>query len=103
MDEPRWSPARRVGSDEPPLELLAARGARVIAAARRQERLEELAGHSESIRPLRMDIRDRTAVDAALPSLPDDWRQVDILVNAAGVRAGERPAPGTRVPTTGTR
>ncbi len=36
-----------------------------------------------------MDIRDRASVDAAIASLPDEWRQVDILVNAAGVRAGE--------------
>lgn len=71
------------------VEVLVARGARVIAAARRRERLDELAEHSASIRPLPMDIRDHTAVDAALASLPEDWRQVDILVNAAGVRAGD--------------
>ncbi len=44
-----------------------AQGARVIAAARRADRLEELrAGREDSVLPLEMDVRDRAAVSAAL-------------------------------------
>ena len=69
-----------------------AQGARVIAAARRTERLEELrAGHDGAVLPLTMDVRDRGQVTAALASLPDEWSPVDVLVNNAGLAAGRTP------------
>lgn len=67
-------------------------GARVIAAARRSERLEELReGREDRVLPLQMDVRDRAGVVAALAALPDDWKLIDVLVNNAGLAAGRGP------------
>lgn len=67
-------------------------GARVIAAARRADRLEDLArGREDRVLPLQMDVRDRAQVVAALGSLPADWQPVDVLVNNAGLAAGRGP------------
>lgn len=69
-----------------------AQGARVIAAARRGDRLEELsAGREDSVLPVTMDVRDRADVAAALAALPAEWRPIDVLVNNAGLAAGRGP------------
>jgi hypothetical protein len=67
-------------------------GARVIAAARRGDRLQELADASQGrVLPLEMDVRDRAGVVAALASLPAEWQPIDVLVNNAGLAAGRGP------------
>lgn len=67
-------------------------GVRVIAAARRADRLQELAdGRDGQVLPLQMDVRDRAGVVAALASLPADWQPIDVLVNNAGLAAGRGP------------
>jgi 3-hydroxy acid dehydrogenase/malonic semialdehyde reductase len=69
-----------------------AQGARVVAAARRTERLEELrAEHEGAVLPLAMDVRDRAQVNEALGSLPQEWSPIDVLVNNAGLAAGRTP------------
>jgi 3-hydroxy acid dehydrogenase/malonic semialdehyde reductase len=69
-----------------------AQGARVIAAARRTDRLEELrAGREDSVLPVAMDVRDRAEVSTALAGLPAEWTPIDILVNNAGLAAGRGP------------
>jgi NADP-dependent 3-hydroxy acid dehydrogenase YdfG len=69
-----------------------AQGARVIAAARRTERLQELrAQHDDALLPLAMDVRNRTQVNDALGSLPDGWSPIDVLVNNAGLARGRTP------------
>lgn len=68
-------------------------GYRVIAAGRRQERLDSL--HKElgaSLLPLVLDVTDARAVAALPGSLPADWRTVDVLVNNAGLALGMEPA-----------
>lgn len=68
-------------------------GARVIACARRLERLEALAAqHPDRILPLRLDVTDRTAIDAAFAGLPLGYREIDVLVNNAGLALGVAPA-----------
>jgi 3-hydroxy acid dehydrogenase/malonic semialdehyde reductase len=62
-------------------------GARVIAAARREDRLPR----ADRVLPVRMDVRARAAVDAAVAGLPADWREIDVLVNNAGLAAGRGP------------
>ena len=62
-------------------------GAQVIAAARREDRLPR----DERVLPVRLDVRDRTQVDAAISGLPDGWREIDVLVNNAGLAAGRGP------------
>ncbi len=67
-------------------------GARVIAAARRADRLQELTdGRDGQVLPLQLDVRDRAGVVAALASLPADWQPIDVLVNNAGLAAGRGP------------
>lgn len=72
---------------------LVAEGHRVIAAARRAERLAALAGElGASVLPLRLDVTDAAAVAALPGSLPEGWREVDVLVNNAGLGLGLAPA-----------
>jgi 3-hydroxy acid dehydrogenase/malonic semialdehyde reductase len=71
----------------------AAAGARVIAAARRLDRIKELAAEfGPQILPLSLDVRDRQAVEAAVAGLPDEFAAIDVLVNNAGLALGLKPA-----------
>jgi 3-hydroxy acid dehydrogenase / malonic semialdehyde reductase len=72
----------------------AARGDRVVAAARRTERLRDLAGELGAgvVLPLTLDVRDRAAVARLPKELPADFAEVDILVNNAGLALGLEPA-----------
>ncbi len=65
----------------------------VIITGRRTERLNELAGqirdeHATKVLSLAFDIRRQAEVKAAVDSIPDEWRAVDVLVNNAGLAAG---------------
>ena len=72
----------------------AAAGARVVIAARREDRLEELAAElGERVHAIALDVRDRAAVDAAIAALPAAFAEIDILVNNAGLALGLEPAP----------
>jgi 3-hydroxy acid dehydrogenase/malonic semialdehyde reductase len=72
----------------------AACGDRVIAAARRTDRLRDLAKElgSDMLLPLTLDVRDRVRVERLPAELPPDFAQVDILVNNAGLALGLEPA-----------
>lgn len=73
------------------VEAFVAQGARVIAAARRADRLEELSGDGDSVLTVTMDVRERAQVSATLAALPEEWGPIDILVNNAGLAAGRGP------------
>jgi serine 3-dehydrogenase len=73
--------------------LFAQAGAKLILAARRQERLEQFAdqlGKEFSCETylLQLDVRQRNAVESALQSLPESWSNIDILINNAGLSRG---------------
>src|SRR6516225_2019262 len=71
----------------------AATGARVVAAARRIDRLKELAAElGPALLPITLDVRDRDAVAATVASLPADFAAIDVLVNNAGLALGLGPA-----------
>ncbi len=73
-------------------------GFRVVAAARRADRLAALAGElGPAVLPLTLDVTDADAVAALPESLPDDWREVDVLVNNAGLALGLDPAQTARL------
>jgi 3-hydroxy acid dehydrogenase / malonic semialdehyde reductase len=77
-------------------EALAAEGARLILAARRMERLEELvarltAAYGTEMLLIHLDVRERAAVSEKLGNLPAQWAAVDILVNNAGLSRGLNP------------
>lgn len=67
----------------------AAAGARVVACARRADRLAAL---GPDVVPLVLDVRDRAAVAAAIDALPASHADIDVLVNNAGLARGLEPA-----------
>ncbi|ABC80845.1 SDR family NAD(P)-dependent oxidoreductase [Anaeromyxobacter dehalogenans] len=75
------------------VDALVGAGARVVAAARRADRLDALASrHPGRVHPLVLDVRDRAAVEASLATLPAAWSAVEVLVNNAGLALGLEPA-----------
>lgn len=71
----------------------AADGARVVAAARRGDRLKELTEElGPRVLPLELDVRDRASVERAVAELPPEFAQLDVLVNNAGLARGLEPA-----------
>ena len=69
-------------------------GWRVIATGRRAERLQVLVDElgADKVHAAAFDIRDEAALDAALATLPPDFRNIDLLVNNAGLAQGTAPA-----------
>ena len=68
-------------------------GHRVVATARRLERLQALADElGEALLPLELDVRDRAAVAAVPDALPPGFAEIDLLVNNAGLALGLEPA-----------
>jgi len=77
-------------------EAFAREGSHLLLAARRTERLNELAkrlatDHDIRCHVLELDVRNRGQVEAALDALPEEWRSIDILVNNAGLSRGLEP------------
>jgi 3-hydroxy acid dehydrogenase/malonic semialdehyde reductase len=83
------------GFGEATARRFAREGWRTIITGRRQERLDllrqELTADGGQVQALCFDVRDRAAVDAACESLPATWRDLDVLVNNAGLAAGFEP------------
>ena len=71
-----------------------AAGWRVIATGRRADRLQALVDEpgADKVHAAAFDIRDETALDAALDALPAAFRDIDLLVNNAGLALGTAPA-----------
>lgn len=68
-------------------------GHRVIAAARRRDRLEALGqALGPALLPFVLDMNDRHAIASLPDSLPEGWREVDVLVANAGLALGVSPA-----------
>ena len=65
-------------------------GWNVVATGRREDRLAALA--RDNVHVLAFDIRDEAARDAALDGLPEGFRDIDLLVNNAGLALGLEPA-----------
>lgn len=67
-------------------------GAKLILAARRLERLQELVELSDTTSSqfhlLQLDVSDRSAVESAISNLPSAWSDIDILINNAGLSRG---------------
>ncbi len=74
-------------------EKLVAQGHRVIGCARRLEKLNAIADHlGELFLPVMMDVSDTKAIAKTLADLPADFREIDVLVNNAGLALGTEPA-----------
>jgi 3-hydroxy acid dehydrogenase/malonic semialdehyde reductase len=71
----------------------AAAGARVVAAARRADRLNDLAAElGPRLLAVTLDVRDRAAVFDVADNLPSEFADIDVLVNNAGLALGLGPA-----------
>jgi serine 3-dehydrogenase len=71
----------------------AAEGARLILAARRAERIHELAeelrsAHATETLVRELDVRDQPEVETMVRRLPKEWVAIEILVNNAGLSRG---------------
>jgi serine 3-dehydrogenase len=60
-------------------------GWRVVGTGRRRERLDRLAELGDAFLPLELDMRERGAIEAAVAALPEGFRDVDLLLNNAGL------------------
>jgi 3-hydroxy acid dehydrogenase/malonic semialdehyde reductase len=74
-------------------EKFASHGYDLILNARREDRLQELANSLEkrfniAVLPLPFDVREEKAVFDAITNLPDDWKNIDVLINNAGLALG---------------
>jgi len=70
-------------------------GNRLVLAARRLEPLLALQAELADKLPVQvfqLDVRDRTAVEAAVAALPAGFNEIDLLVNNAGLALGLEPA-----------
>jgi 3-hydroxy acid dehydrogenase/malonic semialdehyde reductase len=68
-------------------------GHKVIATGRRKDRLDALAAElGAAVLPLSMDVASRASIKDALGALPADWKNIDVLINNAGLALGVEPA-----------
>lgn len=74
-------------------DAFAKKGAKLLLAARRVEKLRELANvlknrYGTECRILKLDVRRKNEVFTAIENLPAKWKEIDILVNNAGLSRG---------------
>lgn len=75
--------------------IFAKNGNRLILAARRIDpllKLQEEFGSGTDVHIIPLDVRDREAVQGAIGSLPEHYRNIDVLINNAGLALGLEPA-----------
>jgi 3-hydroxy acid dehydrogenase / malonic semialdehyde reductase len=68
-------------------------GARLLLAARRMDKLKEIAAASlergaGAVHLFPLDVRDAAAVQNAVADLPKEWAEIEVLVNNAGLSRG---------------
>jgi serine 3-dehydrogenase len=82
------------GIGEAAVRAFVAAGWKAIATGRRADRLEKLVASlgADKVHPAIFDVRDDAARDAALDALPEGFREIDLLINNAGLALGTAPA-----------
>lgn len=73
--------------------VLAQNNFNLIITGRRKERLADLktkieSGTDSNVLALHFDIRSQSETEAAVKSIPDDWKKIDVLINNAGLAVG---------------
>ena len=74
-------------------ELFAKNGYNIIITGRRKERLDEFSKQLKStykidVLSLNFDVRNLKEVETAINSIPENWKQINVLLNNAGLAAG---------------
>ena len=73
----------------------AANGDRLILTGRNEQRLEEirkeLTAKGTQVLTLVFDVRDREKATECIKNLPNEWKDIDVLVNNAGLALGLEP------------
>ena len=82
------------------VQLLSQHGFDLILCGRREDRLQslqrELSKKSKVI-TLAFDVRNNAMVNKAFESLPDEWKEIDVLVNNAGNAHGMDPIQSGKI------
>ncbi len=75
--------------------IFAKDGYRVVVTGRRDERLQDLKDELKDfdIYTLKFDVRNKEEVDRAINSLPERYKNIDILINNAGLALGLEKSP----------
>ncbi|MCB0431013.1 MAG: SDR family NAD(P)-dependent oxidoreductase [Flavobacteriales bacterium] len=80
------------GIGEAAARLFASHGYRLIITGRREDRLNALKESlNTEVLALVFDVRQQQAVEAAINGLPAAWKDIDVLVNNAGLAVGLSP------------
>lgn len=71
----------------------AAEGAKLLLAARRAGKMAEVASlalerGAQSVHSVHLDVRSRIAVQRVIDELPEEWAEISVLVNNAGLSRG---------------
>src|SRR3989344_3199984 len=74
-------------------ELFAKNGYNIIITGRRKERLDEFSVYLKStykvdVLALNFDVRNLNEVETVVSSIPDNWKNINVLLNNAGLAAG---------------
>ncbi|HOH84968.1 MAG TPA: SDR family NAD(P)-dependent oxidoreductase, partial [Bacteroidales bacterium] len=74
-------------------EIFAMHGYDLIITGRRNERLLKISKsfpekYNVSVLPLNFDVRNKNETEKALGQLPEKWKNIDILINNAGLARG---------------
>lgn len=75
--------------------IFASPGNRLVLTARRLEKLEQLKKELVEkcpVHTVKLDVRDRAAVENVVAALPVEFRAIDVLVNNAGLALGLEPS-----------
>ncbi|WP_231463226.1 MULTISPECIES: SDR family NAD(P)-dependent oxidoreductase [unclassified Pedobacter] len=84
------------GIGEASAHIFAQNGYNLILVARREERLKKIAHHLEdkyaiTVQQIVADVRDKNNITTLFEALPADWKNVDVLINNAGLSQGLEP------------
>ena len=76
---------------------LSQEGYKIVALARREDRLKKLASELGDTHIIVADIRDKKAVFDAVDNLPDKFKDIEVLVNNAGLALGQEKTIDAKV------
>jgi 3-hydroxy acid dehydrogenase/malonic semialdehyde reductase len=81
------------GFGEAAARLLAEHEFKLILTARREDKLEKLKKELKvPVHIAKLDVTDKKAIDKFLKELPNDFKEIDVLINNAGLARGTEPA-----------